>query len=300
MDLNFTEEQQMLRDTVRGLCAEHAPVEVVRTMEDDPIGFPAPLWKQLGELGVTGITLPEAYGGGGQSALEAMIVYYVAAILLGKLVKGNERDRSISEDIYEGSLTRYLLYPSSYIAFKYAEHLGSLLPAFVEQIANMFRPQASAKGVAFQLETPKQLPEFVRGDQKRLRQVLINLISNAIKFTPAGSVTFRIGWRGEIATFEVIDTGIGIAPEHLDRVFERFYQVDPARTGFGGRGTGLGLAIVKHAIYALSGTVKLTSAVGKGTPRRRPSSTRRARARASRSPNPAPAAARKSTPSPPM
>jgi alkylation response protein AidB-like acyl-CoA dehydrogenase len=75
MDLDFTEEQQMLRDTMRGLCAEHSPIEVVRAMEDDPIGYPAPLWKQLGELGVTGLTIAEAYGGGGQSALEAMIVY---------------------------------------------------------------------------------------------------------------------------------------------------------------------------------------------------------------------------------
>lgn len=75
MDLDFTEEQQMLRDTVRGLCAEHSPIDVVRKMEDDPVGFPAPLWKALGELGVTGLTIPEAYGGGGQTALEAMIVY---------------------------------------------------------------------------------------------------------------------------------------------------------------------------------------------------------------------------------
>jgi alkylation response protein AidB-like acyl-CoA dehydrogenase len=75
MDLDFTEEQQMLRDTVRALCAEHASIESVRKLEDDPIGFSAQFWKQLGELGVTGLTLPEAYGGGGQSALEAMIVY---------------------------------------------------------------------------------------------------------------------------------------------------------------------------------------------------------------------------------
>jgi alkylation response protein AidB-like acyl-CoA dehydrogenase len=75
MDLNFTEEQQMLRDTVRGLCAEHASIEIVRKLEDDPIGFPAPLWKHMGELGVTGLAIPEAYGGGGQSALETMIVY---------------------------------------------------------------------------------------------------------------------------------------------------------------------------------------------------------------------------------
>jgi len=75
MDLDFSEEQQMLRDTVRGVCAAHAPIAVVRAMEDDAIGYPRAFWRQLGELGVVGLTVPEAYGGGGQSALEAMIVY---------------------------------------------------------------------------------------------------------------------------------------------------------------------------------------------------------------------------------
>lgn len=70
----------------------------------------------------------------GGFSLEAMVVYYVAAILLGKIVKGNERDRSISDDIYEGGLTRYLLYPSNYFGFKYAEHLGTLVPSMVELI----------------------------------------------------------------------------------------------------------------------------------------------------------------------
>jgi ABC-2 type transport system permease protein len=70
----------------------------------------------------------------GGFSLEAMIVYYLAAILLGKVVRGEERDLSISTDIYEGGLTRYLLYPTSYFGFKYAEHLGSLLPAFVELV----------------------------------------------------------------------------------------------------------------------------------------------------------------------
>jgi alkylation response protein AidB-like acyl-CoA dehydrogenase len=75
MDLDFTEEQQMLRDTVRGLCARQASIDVVRAMEDDPIGYPTELWQQLASLGVTGLLLPEAYGGAGQSALEGVIVY---------------------------------------------------------------------------------------------------------------------------------------------------------------------------------------------------------------------------------
>ena len=74
MDLDFTEEQEMLRDMVRGMCAEYAPLELVRKMEDDPIGYPSDFWKQLGELGLLGLTLPEKYDGGGQSALEGAIV----------------------------------------------------------------------------------------------------------------------------------------------------------------------------------------------------------------------------------
>src|SRR3990172_687900 len=75
MDLDFTEEQQMLREMVRGVCAELAPMAVVRAMEDDPTGHPGGFWKQLAELGLLGITIPEAYGGSGQSALECAIVY---------------------------------------------------------------------------------------------------------------------------------------------------------------------------------------------------------------------------------
>jgi alkylation response protein AidB-like acyl-CoA dehydrogenase len=75
MDLAFTEEQQMLRDTVRGLCNQQAPMAIVRAMEDDPIGYPEGFWRKLGELGLLGLTLPERYGGANQSALEAAIVY---------------------------------------------------------------------------------------------------------------------------------------------------------------------------------------------------------------------------------
>jgi alkylation response protein AidB-like acyl-CoA dehydrogenase len=75
MDLDFTEEQEVLRDMVRGVCREYAPLEVVRAMEDDPTGYPAELWKKLGELGVTGVLIPEEYDGAGQTMLEASVVY---------------------------------------------------------------------------------------------------------------------------------------------------------------------------------------------------------------------------------
>jgi alkylation response protein AidB-like acyl-CoA dehydrogenase len=75
MDLDFSEEQHVLREMVRGLCGEYAPLDVVRQIEDDPTGYPAELWKQLGELGLLGLAIPEAYGGAQQSILESAIVY---------------------------------------------------------------------------------------------------------------------------------------------------------------------------------------------------------------------------------
>jgi alkylation response protein AidB-like acyl-CoA dehydrogenase len=75
MELDFSEEQQMLREMVRGMCGEYASIDVVRAMEDDPKGFSADFWKQLAELDLIGLTLPEAYGGSDQSLLEAAIVY---------------------------------------------------------------------------------------------------------------------------------------------------------------------------------------------------------------------------------
>ncbi len=75
MDLDFSEEQEMLRETVRNVCEKFAPVEVVRKLEDDPVGYPADLWTQLGQLGLLGLTLPEQYGGSGMTMLDAAVVY---------------------------------------------------------------------------------------------------------------------------------------------------------------------------------------------------------------------------------
>lgn len=105
-----------------------------------------------------------------------------------------------------------------------------------------------------------------KSDQKLLDLTLKNLVENSIKYTPAnGRVTISIARDEGGIEMRIIDTGIGIPPEHLERVFERFYQVDAARTGGSARGTGLGLAIVKHAVLALGGTVDLQSEPGKGT-----------------------------------
>jgi two-component system phosphate regulon sensor histidine kinase PhoR len=102
-----------------------------------------------------------------------------------------------------------------------------------------------------------------------LNLMLKNLVENGIKYTPPGGIVTvslsQVNGETPGALLTVSDTGIGIAPEHIDRVFERFYQVDSARSGSAGRGTGLGLAIVKHAVLALGGTVKLESTVGAGT-----------------------------------
>ena len=75
MNLDFTPEQRMLRDTARGVCATYSPPDVVRAMEDDPVGYPARLWTQMVELGLVGLTVPERFGGGGQSVLEGAILY---------------------------------------------------------------------------------------------------------------------------------------------------------------------------------------------------------------------------------
>jgi alkylation response protein AidB-like acyl-CoA dehydrogenase len=98
MDLDFSEEQETIRAMVRGVLAEHCPIEVVRKLEDDPTGYPAELWKQLGELGVIGMLLPEAHGGSAQSLLDAAIVYeelgralaptphFVSAVMAGGVI----------------------------------------------------------------------------------------------------------------------------------------------------------------------------------------------------------------------
>ncbi len=126
--------------------------------------------------------------------------------------------------------------------------------------------RASAQDVGLSLieEIPEGLP-LVQGDMRRLGQVLDNLIQNAIKFTdPGGSITVRMTEEEEHILIEVEDNGIGIPPDELDRIFDRFYQVNGATTRHFS-GTGLGLAIVKQIVEAHGGQVGVRSTAGKGS-----------------------------------
>ena len=137
------------------------------------------------------------------------------------------------------------------------------LRAFLEQLIAMLELQASARDLILVLDCPPGLPEFVRADQKRLRQVLINLVSNAIKFTDTGSVTLKVHYRNELATFAVIDTGIGIAPEAAERIFAPFERVaDDADVR---PGIGLGLAITQALVRMMGGDIQVESTPGAGS-----------------------------------
>jgi two-component system phosphate regulon sensor histidine kinase PhoR len=136
---------------------------------------------------------------------------------------------------------------------------------FVRQVAEEMRPQAEKKGTKLSVEQEVPGETDVYGDRDRLKQVMVNLVDNALKYTEAGgSVTCRVVGDAQSCTISVQDTGCGIAKEHQGRIFERFYRVDRDRSREVG-GTGLGLAIVKHIVEAHGGTVALSSAVGKGS-----------------------------------
>ncbi|WP_426163431.1 hybrid sensor histidine kinase/response regulator [Sandarakinorhabdus sp. DWP1-3-1] len=136
------------------------------------------------------------------------------------------------------------------------------LPAFLEQIADMFRMQAQEKGIAFHYEPPPNLPAFVRTDEKRLRQILINLLSNAVKYTAEGQAGLAVRYRGLVAEFEVSDTGVGIAPGDLERIFEPFERGSATN---GQPGTGLGLAITRVLAQVMGGDVAVRSSPGIGS-----------------------------------
>ncbi len=137
-------------------------------------------------------------------------------------------------------------------------------PEFLEQIVGMFRLQAAAKGIEFDYHPPRNLPGSVFTDETRLRQILINLLSNALKFTEQGRIGLTIRLPGQVMDIEVSDTGPGIEPEHLERIFEPFERV-PHAYGTVIPGIGLGLTITKLLVQILGGRVSVSSTPGIGS-----------------------------------
>ncbi len=142
------------------------------------------------------------------------------------------------------------------------------MPKFLDALPAMVRVRARQKGIDFMLDTSASLPRVVHGDENRLRQVLLNLLGNAIKFTDVGRVTLRVrsapeGEGHARVRFEIEDTGPGIAAEDLTRIFEPFEQVGDLqhRTG----GSGLGLAISRELVRSMGSEIELSSTPGQGS-----------------------------------
>ena len=135
---------------------------------------------------------------------------------------------------------------------------------FLNQIVDMFRLQAQAKNVRFLYEGRGNLPATVHADQNRLRQVLINLLSNAIKYTQSGHAALRVSHKSAVAEFEIEDTGIGIPPEDLGRIFEPFERGHSAGAQ-AVPGTGLGLTIAKLLTEVMGGEISVSSEMGVGS-----------------------------------
>jgi signal transduction histidine kinase/ActR/RegA family two-component response regulator len=138
------------------------------------------------------------------------------------------------------------------------------LGRFADDKRDLYRGLAAEKGLDFHLEIERDARGWCHGDEVRLRQVFGNVLSNALKFTDSGSISVHIGRDGDLLTFTVTDTGVGIPAPLAPRLFEKFVQVDASSTRrFGG--AGLGLAICREILLRMGGDIDFTSALGQGS-----------------------------------
>jgi two-component system phosphate regulon sensor histidine kinase PhoR len=181
----------------------------------------------------------------------------VAAIRFLDIIERNaQRLQSLVEDMLELSK----LESNEFKLKRERVELERVVPI----VLALFRERAEKKGVRLAAELPPALPS-VEGDARALEHVLSNLVDNAVKYCAAGArILVKASREDGRVRLVVTDTGPGIAPEHLPRVFERFYRVDAGRSRELG-GTGLGLSIVKHMVEAMRGKVAVESAVGRGS-----------------------------------
>lgn len=146
------------------------------------------------------------------------------------------------------------------------EQLDFDLPGLISEVSALMRIQAEAKGLLFQVTLNPPLPKLLHSDPTRMRQILINLCSNAIKFTPQGAITLSATYFADVSqvTFKVSDTGIGMSPEQLARLFQPFAQADAGTSRQYG-GTGLGLYLSRLLAEKLGGSLQVESKVGEGS-----------------------------------
>ncbi|MGQ0621627.1 MAG: ATP-binding protein [Panacagrimonas sp.] len=137
-------------------------------------------------------------------------------------------------------------------------------PEFLTQLVGMFRIAAQNKGIAFETDIQTRLPAVVRADKKRLGQILINILGNAVKFTERGEVRFQVRSRRDMVSFEVRDSGAGIAPDELERIFLPFERGASA-AATSESGTGLGLTIARMLTSLMGGELIASSEPGRGS-----------------------------------
>lgn len=160
-------------------------------------------------------------------------------------------------DLSRIEMQRFELVPSSV----------ELLP-FLRSVLELVRVKADEKDLILAFDAAAGLPDAVVADQRRLRQVLLNLLGNAVKFTDRGTVSLCVGVEGReddhsLVRIDVRDTGVGIDPEHLSTIFEPFEQVGDVKRREAG--TGLGLTITRAVVRAMGGDIRVTSELGRGT-----------------------------------
>jgi len=134
---------------------------------------------------------------------------------------------------------------------------------FLQGINDLFYIRAEQKNITFRFEALTKLPAGLYADERRLRQILINLIGNAIKFTPEGQVVFKVGYEQANLRFQIEDTGVGIADTDKDKIFQPFQQT--GGRNYQQQGTGLGLAITKKLVEMMGGELHFTSELRKGS-----------------------------------
>jgi signal transduction histidine kinase/DNA-binding NarL/FixJ family response regulator/purine-cytosine permease-like protein len=139
----------------------------------------------------------------------------------------------------------------------------TLTAEFISQIVKMFRGAAERKGIVFRLHLPQQLPRVVRMDQQRVRQLLINLIGNAVKFTRRGEVTMQFRYAADVANIDIVDNGPGIAAEDLERIFQPFQRAH--NTPYTDDSTGLGLTICRLITEQMGGELSVESRLSHGS-----------------------------------